>query len=82
MTNLEKEAYNYADEIVCAEFDVTWNKSIREYFIAGSNSNYVKSEKLKAQIEVLEKVFNDKNGDINNQIYNLKEELKKLTNEH
>ena len=82
MKSLEDEALEYAgidpDELI----DLSDERvPAAGHFIAGANSKWVQAEKIKAQVEVLEKVFNDRNGNVNNQIYTLRQQLKQLEDE-
>jgi hypothetical protein len=81
MKALEQEAEEYSQSY--DECDIWIQGVAKECYIAGANSKWVESEKIKAQIEILEGV----NGDyyysitIYEMIHKLKQQLKQLFDE-
>jgi hypothetical protein len=90
--NLNKEAEEYANNAwgiykddVFKHDDIITDKTLGEIttsdFIAGVNSKYVQSEKIKAQIEVLKELSEAENK-LNASLIIILEDLQKQLNEH
>jgi len=76
MKPLEQEAEEYFDNNIFCDGITLFEEDIsKRCFIAGANSKYVQAEKIKAQIEVLEKA---KTLNIQILIENLEKKLNKL----
>jgi hypothetical protein len=76
MKTLEQEAQEYFDNNIFCDGITPFEEDIsKRCFIAGANSKYVQAEKIKAQIEVLEKA---KTLNIQILIENLEKKLNKL----
>jgi hypothetical protein len=82
--SLEKEAQDFA-QTVSAETEPL-NSIIKSAtivgFISGTESNWVKAEKIRAQIEILEKHRKSDFLDIEDEIESFKQRLKKLEDEN
>lgn len=76
MKTLEQEAQEYFDNNIFCDGITPFEEDIsKRCLIAGANSKYVQAEKIKAQIEVLEKA---KTLNIQILIENLEKKLNKL----
>jgi len=92
MIDLQKEAEEYAKDMETVFVEPINDEHLRDFavtdFIAGANSKFVQAEKLKAQIEVLEKIkiaVSVKNTftiqDVATRIKNIQEQLQLLEND-
>jgi len=88
MIDLQKEAEEHAKKvwgIYIDDIDEDCNSTrgentIKDYIAGATTSKHVQAEKLKAQIEVLEKAWSCK-PPVDELIYTLKQQLSKLENE-
>ena len=78
LTNLEKEAEEYANNFrFIAETDSWFNNKCNS-FIAGATSNYVNQQIIKGKIKILENAVGKPSFWSENKIKELKNELKQL----